>query len=74
MSLPSTPNNLVPYGGQSIITSSENIFTWKSENQMAFFIEWSENIFDAEVNNTGWIISSIGEYKFSSGVFINTKI
>lgn len=66
------PNNLTPTSGQSVPTFSANTFTWQSENQYSYYIEWSRNISGATLYNSGWITSSIGSYEFPTNSFVNT--
>jgi hypothetical protein len=75
LSIPTIPLNLSPSGGNSIVVSVPNTFTWQSDSiQNAYYLEWSLNEVGGTIYNTGWIIDSLSQHIFNSGVFINTKI
>lgn len=68
-----TPIVTFPWGGQNIVVSVVNSFTWQSDtSQAGFYIEWQHNIIGGTVNGTGWQTSSTASYLFPINTFTNT--
>lgn len=73
MATPLTPVNLIPWGGQVIVTSQDNSFTWQSDGtQAAYYLEYAQNITGATALNVGWVTDSLNRHIFLADTFTNT--
>jgi len=67
------PTNLSPWGGQVIVATQDNTFTWQSDGtQAGYYIEYARNISGATVYNTSWQTSSLSRHVFPANTFTNT--